>query len=134
MQTARLLISHLRAWFPDIPNQPGYNKRLRHSGQLLQHVIGYLARQCPSDPRFADRFEVFFGPHELANGYVELTDYGEQKNRFADDQRVRKTRGQSIRPLDTDFLDAMRAGNWGLEPMLSDQINSHPDYASRRAG
>lgn len=69
-----------------------------------------LARQCPSDPEIADRFEIFFGPHELANGYVELTDYGEQKKRFADDQRVRKTRGQSLRPLDADFLDAMRAG------------------------
>jgi hypothetical protein len=27
-------------------------------------------------------------------------------------------------------LDAMRAGNWGLEPMLAEQVNSHPDYAS----
>ena len=40
--------AHLRPWFPDIPNRPGYNKRLRHSGQLLHHVIGYLARACPS--------------------------------------------------------------------------------------
>jgi len=31
--------THLRRWFPYIPDRPGYNKRLRHSGQLMQHVI-----------------------------------------------------------------------------------------------
>lgn len=40
--------THLRPWFPYVPNRCGYNKRLRHSGQLLHHVIGFLARQCPS--------------------------------------------------------------------------------------
>lgn len=40
--------AHLRAWFPYLPNRSGYNKRLRHSAQMLQHVIGHLARQCPS--------------------------------------------------------------------------------------
>lgn len=40
--------AHLRPWFPYLPDRPGYNKRLRHSGQMLQHVIAYLARSCPS--------------------------------------------------------------------------------------
>ena len=40
--------AHLRPWFPYLPDRPGYNKRLRHSGQLLHHVTAYLARQCPS--------------------------------------------------------------------------------------
>ena len=40
--------AHLRAWFPYIPDRPGYNKRLRRSGQLLQHATAYLARECPS--------------------------------------------------------------------------------------
>ena len=40
--------AHLRPWFPYLPDRPGYNKRLRHSGQLLHHVIAYLARACPS--------------------------------------------------------------------------------------
>lgn len=39
---------HLRPWFPYLPDRPGYNKRLRHSGQLFQHVISYLARCCVS--------------------------------------------------------------------------------------
>jgi hypothetical protein len=40
--------AHLRPWFPYLPDRPGYNKRLRHYGQLLYHVIAYLARSCPS--------------------------------------------------------------------------------------
>ena len=40
--------THLRPWFPYLPNRPGYNKRLRHAGPTLQRVIGALARHCPS--------------------------------------------------------------------------------------
>jgi len=40
--------THLRPWFPYLPDRCGYNKRLRRSGQLMQHVIAYLARSCPS--------------------------------------------------------------------------------------
>lgn len=40
--------AHLRPWFAYLPNRPGYNKRLRHAGELLQRVIGALARHCPS--------------------------------------------------------------------------------------
>lgn len=39
---------HLTPWFSYLPDRPGYNKRLRRSGQLLQHVIAHLARSCPS--------------------------------------------------------------------------------------
>lgn len=40
--------AHLRPWFPYLPARPGYNKRLRHAGELFQHVIAHLARACPS--------------------------------------------------------------------------------------
>jgi hypothetical protein len=40
--------AHLRPWFPYLPHRPGYNKRLRHSAQMLHHVIAYLAQCCPS--------------------------------------------------------------------------------------
>ncbi len=40
--------THLRPWFPYVPERPGYNKRLRHSGQLFQHVIAHLTQACPS--------------------------------------------------------------------------------------
>ncbi len=40
--------THPRPWFPYLPNRPGYNKRLRHCGQLLQRLIAQLAHSCPS--------------------------------------------------------------------------------------
>ena len=40
--------THLTPWFPYLPARPGYNKRLRHAGELFQHVIAHLARACPS--------------------------------------------------------------------------------------
>ncbi len=38
--------AHLRPWFAYLPERPGYNKRLRRSGELMQHVMGSLARGC----------------------------------------------------------------------------------------
>jgi hypothetical protein len=40
--------THLRPWFRYLPDRPGYNKRLRRSGQLMHHAIAFLARACPS--------------------------------------------------------------------------------------
>ena len=69
-----------------------------------------LARLSPSDARVAERFEVFLGPVELANGYVELTDADEQAKRMAADNRQRARRGRTLRPLDTDLLAALQHG------------------------
>lgn len=69
-----------------------------------------LARRCPDDLRFADRFEVFCGDLELANGYHELSDAAEQRRRFADDQEQRRQREQPVRPLDDSFLEALEHG------------------------
>ncbi len=40
--------AHLQPWFPYLPERPGYNKRLRHAGELMRHVTAHLARSCPS--------------------------------------------------------------------------------------
>jgi lysyl-tRNA synthetase class 2 len=61
-----------------------------------------LARLCPDDNRVADRFEVFFAELELANGYVELTDMEEQRQRFE--------RALDISAIDTTLLAALEAG------------------------
>ena len=58
----------------------------------------------------AERFELYLGPVELANGYHELLDAVEQRERFARDQRVRVARGQLQPPLDERFLDALAHG------------------------
>jgi lysyl-tRNA synthetase class 2 len=69
-----------------------------------------LARLCPADSRVADRFEVFCGELELANGYVELTDAGEQQRRIERDNENRRRRGRAVRPVDTNLLAALAAG------------------------
>lgn len=80
---------------------------------VLQHYPApqaALARVCPNDPAVADRFEVFLGRVELANGYVELTDYEIQAERMMADQAARKRRGQRLRPDDESLIAALKAG------------------------
>ena len=40
--------AHLGPWFPYLPTRSAYNRRLRRSARLLQHVIAWLARDSPS--------------------------------------------------------------------------------------
>lgn len=69
-----------------------------------------LARLCPDDARVADRFEVFCGDLELANGYVELTDAAEQRRRFEADMAARESSGRSSLLVDESLLTALEAG------------------------
>ncbi len=69
-----------------------------------------LARLCPDDRSLADRFEVFAGPLELANGYVELLDAKEQIERFENDQKGRERVGRPQRPIDGLFIAAIQSG------------------------
>jgi lysyl-tRNA synthetase class 2 len=69
-----------------------------------------LARLCPDDSLLADRFEVFCGPLELANGYVELTDAKEQLRRIEADNDDRRRRNRAVRPADIELLAALAAG------------------------
>ena len=69
-----------------------------------------LARTCPANSRVADRFEIFHGRSELANGYVELTNADEQLQRIESDQRERQRTGKTVRPSDTAFLASLVAG------------------------
>ncbi|MEX2494759.1 MAG: EF-P lysine aminoacylase EpmA [Woeseia sp.] len=69
-----------------------------------------LARLCEDDSSVADRFEIFFGDLELANGFVELQSAEEQSRRFARDQEIRRQRSQRVRPLDRRLLAALEEG------------------------
>jgi lysyl-tRNA synthetase class 2 len=69
-----------------------------------------LARPCPADPRFAERFELYAGGVELSNGYGELTDPVEQRRRFLHEEKRRRRAGRSVYPLDDQFLSALEAG------------------------
>lgn len=66
----------------------------------------------PQPSVLAERFELYLGPYELANGYHELNDAAEQRARFVRDNARRRERGQREPPLDERLLavlDAMPA-------------------------
>lgn len=69
-----------------------------------------LARIRPGDPPVAERFELYLGPLELANGYHELRDADEQRARFERDGRVRTARGLPAVPVDDGLLQALEHG------------------------
>ena len=69
-----------------------------------------LARLCPDDDRVADRFEVFHGAMELANGYVELTDAREQRQRIDRDLEKRQQLGRDVYPWDRTLIAALEYG------------------------
>lgn len=69
-----------------------------------------LARIRPGDPPLAERFELFIGGVEVANGYHELTDPLEQRQRFENDVRRRRQRELPIPAIDERFLSALKAG------------------------
>jgi lysyl-tRNA synthetase class 2 len=68
-----------------------------------------LARAKSSDPRVAERFEVYACGVELANGFGELTDAAEQRRRFASAMDEKARRYGERYPLDEEFLDAVAA-------------------------
>ena len=94
--------------------QPGFA-----TGQLLA-VHDYPASQCalarirrdPGDDGWpvAERFELYLGPLELANGYHELLDAEEQRMRFQRDLDKRHARGAAMPPPDERLLAALQHG------------------------
>lgn len=69
-----------------------------------------LARIRPDNPPVAERFEVYLGQMELANGYQELTDSREQLERFEREQNLAKVRGEELTPLDHGLIEALDHG------------------------
>lgn len=69
-----------------------------------------LARIRPDKPPVAERFELYLGPLEIANGYHELTDPHEQRERFAAQSAERQRRGARFVPPDTHLLAALDHG------------------------
>jgi lysyl-tRNA synthetase class 2 len=58
----------------------------------------------------AQRFEIYFGGYELANGYHELTDAAEQAARFEQDRQLRQQQGLRDMSADPHLLAALDHG------------------------
>jgi lysyl-tRNA synthetase class 2 len=66
-----------------------------------------LARLKPSDPRVAERVELYANGLELANGFSELVDAAEQRRRFEEERALRQAQGRPAYALDEAFLAAL---------------------------
>ncbi|NOT41131.1 MAG: EF-P lysine aminoacylase GenX [Alphaproteobacteria bacterium] len=70
-------------------------------------VEAALARASARDPRIAERFEVYVCGVELANGFGELTDAQEQRQRFEHEMAEKERIYGERYPIDEDFLSAL---------------------------
>lgn len=69
-----------------------------------------LSRKKPTDPRYAERFELYICGLEIANAFSELTDAEEQRKRFNEEMAMKKELYGEPYPVDEDFLQALEYG------------------------
>ena len=82
--------------------------------RCITFVYDFPAEQAAlaklNDQGCAERFELYFGGVELANGFQELTDAQEQLSRFEEDNRQRLLVGKKAIEIDIEFLLALKSG------------------------
>lgn len=69
--------------------------------------LAALARAKHDNPKLAERFELYLGGLELANGFSELNNPVEQRRRFNNANQIRYNNGNSILPLPEPFLNTL---------------------------
>ena len=88
---------------------------------LLQPTIIYefptavspLSENKPDEPDWTERWELFAGQMELANGFSELNDPEEQRRRFEQQLKERERGDQEAHQMDEDYI---RALSYGMPP------------------
>ncbi len=70
--------------------------------------LAALAKTKKSDPTVAERFELYIGGLELANGFSELTDVNEQRQRFEEALKARITKKWASYEMPEKFLHALQ--------------------------
>lgn len=84
-----------------------------HSPVFLTHypaTMASLARIDPDNPQVAKRFEAYVDGTELCNGFDELIDPIEQKNRFQNEIKARRKLKKKLYPMDERFITALQEG------------------------
>ena len=76
-------------------------------------AVSPLSKRNKENPDFVDRFELFIYGRELANGFSELNDPIDQKQRFIDQQKQREHGDDEAHMMDEDFITALE---YGLPP------------------
>ena len=79
-------------------------------------VIGYpvevspLSRRNNENPEIADRFELFIGGKEIANGFCELNDPDDQAERFKEQVKAKDAGDKEAMAYDEDYVTALEHG------------------------
>ncbi len=89
---------------PSLPSEGGAYL----CGYPVHHAA--LSRIQEGSPPIAQRFELFLGGLEVANGFTELTDAHEQRRRILQENLGRRGAGREPYPVDEEFLAALEEG------------------------
>jgi lysyl-tRNA synthetase, class II len=88
---------------------------------LLQPTIVYefpvavspLSKKKPDEPDWVERFEIFAGQMEISNGFSELNDPEDQRQRFEEQLKERVRGDEEAHQMDEDYI---RALSYGMPP------------------
>src|SRR5262245_7273337 len=78
-----------------------------------------LSKQKASDKSLVERFELYIGGMEIANGYSELNDPFDQRNRFLAQLEARERGDEEAHRMDEDYI---RALSYGMPPTAGEGI------------
>ena len=88
-------------------------------------IIGYpteispLSRRNDHNPDITDRFELFIAGKEIANGFTELNDPADQRERFMHQVSLRESGDEEAQFMDEDYIMALE---YGLPPTAGEGI------------
>ena len=87
-------------------------KKIAGPGFLINHpvIISPLAKRKQDNPELTQRFQVIIAGSEIGNGYSELNDPIDQKQRFEIQQKLRDAGDEEAQMMDKDFVEAMEYG------------------------
>jgi lysyl-tRNA synthetase class 2 len=81
--------------------------------------VSPLSRRNEEDPDVVDRFELFIAGREIANGFSELNDPLDQRERFLQQLKEKTEEGDASLFFDEDFLHALE---FGMPPTAGEGI------------
>lgn len=102
-----------------------FEKTVEHQLELPTFITAYpkevspLARLNDTDPSVTDRFELFIGGREIANGFSELNDPEDQAERFRQQASAKVAGDEEAMHYDADYIQALE---YGLPPTAGEGI------------